>query len=185
MKSMTTRNVAVAPSQWLQQFVEEIVHRFLLPLALGVGLLQGCAVGPDYAKPELQTPDRWHQELSKGLAGGQADIRIWWVVLEDRVLESLIDRASAGNLDLKEAIARVREARARRGIASGELWPSVGSAGSYQRARGSENGLSPPPSESSLPERAASRRRNASSVRSSARGSGPRSAVTRSGRSTR
>lgn len=153
---MATRNVAFASGQRLRQVAEECAHRLLLSMPLGIGLLAGCAVGPDYVKPEVQSPDQWHQELTKGLAGGEADLRTWWTVLEDPTLEFLIDKASAGNLTLKESIARIREARARRGIASGELWPSVAGAGSYQRARPSENGLSPPPPESSLPERAAS-----------------------------
>ena len=42
----------------------------------------------------------------------------WWTTLNDPELSGLIERAVAGNLDLKKAWAKVREARARRGIAA-------------------------------------------------------------------
>ena len=86
-ESMRMRNDVEASSDRSRQFTGDTVNRLLLPAALGIGLLQGCAVGPDYSKPEVQTPDRWHQELTKGLASGEADLRTWWIVLDDPVLE--------------------------------------------------------------------------------------------------
>jgi NodT family efflux transporter outer membrane factor (OMF) lipoprotein len=58
------------------------------------------------------------------------------------VLNSLIERAVLTNLDLRLATARIREARALRGIVASDLWPTINTAGSYLRFRGSENTLS-------------------------------------------
>ena len=49
----------------------------------------------------------------------------WWTTLSDPQLSRLIERAVTGNLDLKKARARVREARARRGIAEAGLFPTA------------------------------------------------------------
>ena len=98
----------------------------------------GCAVGPNYAPPEPEVPDRWHQELARGLAEGQAPLQTWWTTLDDPMLDSLVERSIAGNLDLKQSVARVDEARARRGIARGEWFPTLGSLSSYSREKISE-----------------------------------------------
>jgi len=103
-----------------------------LLLALCAGLL-GCAVGPDYLQPEVDTPDVWHQQLIDGLASGDGNLETWWTVLGDPVLIGLIDTAGRGNQDLRQAVARVEEARARRGIAAGEWFPDVDGAAGYAR----------------------------------------------------
>ncbi len=105
----------------------------------------GCTVGPDYKQPDVLMPDAWHQELTRGLDAGEANLQTWWTSLQDPVLDGLIERAAAGNLDLKEAFGRVQEARARRGIATGEWFPDLDAIGSAQRNRISEDFLPPTP----------------------------------------
>jgi outer membrane protein TolC len=63
----------------------------------------------------------------------------WWKTLNDPELSSLIDHAVLGNLDLKTAIARVREARARRGIAKADLFPTADATGSASWSRINRN----------------------------------------------
>lgn len=75
-------------------------------------------------------PDAWHLELSRGFDEGRADLRIWWTTLDDPILDGLIERAGAGNVDLRVALGRVLEARAARGVARGEWFPAVSSQGS-------------------------------------------------------
>ncbi len=115
------------------------IHKSLLPGALALGLLQGCVtlvtVGPDYTPPETEVPDAWHQAATEGLAEGEANLQTWWGTLNDPVLIGLIERAGQGNLDLKEAVARIREARARLGIASGEQFPDIDGQGLFERSR--------------------------------------------------
>lgn len=63
--------------------------------------------------------------------------------LDDPVLERLVERAIAANLDLRIATAKVREARAVRGITAGEQVAGLNASGSYQRFCESESGLLP------------------------------------------
>ena len=92
-------------------------------------------VGPDYQPPETRVPDAWQYELTRGLYEGEADLRTWWTVLDDPMLDSLIERAAAGNLDLKEAVARLAQARAQLGIAAGEQLPTVDGIGQAETSR--------------------------------------------------
>jgi len=104
-------------------------------------LLPGCAVGPDYRAPSPELPEGWHEGAAKGIGEGEANVQEWWRVFQDDALSSLIRRAAEGNLDLRLAVLRIREARALRGIAAGELLPSLAGQGAWQRSRASANGL--------------------------------------------
>jgi len=111
-----------------------------------VVLLAGCAVGPDYSPPQPNVAVDW-SSIEAGQASiatsRSADLASWWQSFKDPALDGLIDRALVGSLDLKAAAARVREARAQRGIAQGALLPEVGASGGYDRVRLSENGPLP------------------------------------------
>jgi NodT family efflux transporter outer membrane factor (OMF) lipoprotein len=101
-------------------------------------VIGGCAVGPDYQEPAIDTPDAWHQELVRGLSAGDAGLDTWWTVLGDPALVGLIERAGQGSLELRLAFERIAEAMARRGIAVGEWFPSVDSDTFYERGQISE-----------------------------------------------
>ncbi len=105
----------------------------------------GCKVGPDYVRPDLATPDAWHQELDGGLFQGTASLARWWTVLNDPVLDGLVARASTGNLDLQITLARIKEARGGLRIAGGELFPDLDATGTAERFRASEEGPFPTP----------------------------------------
>ncbi len=120
------------------------LQKLLMLSVLGMVFFPGCiTVGPDYVPPEQAMPDAWHQELVKDLAEGETHLKTWWKSLNDPILDSLILRASAGNLDLQEAAARVVEAEALRGISVGERFPDINGFGDAQRLRTSED-FSPP-----------------------------------------
>jgi NodT family efflux transporter outer membrane factor (OMF) lipoprotein len=106
-------------------------------------ILAGCAaVGPDYVAPESKAPTAWHTELGQGLSAESMDPRQladWWKILDDPVLTGLIEQAVNSNLDLKHALAKVREARARRGIIQAGQFPIVDASGSASRSKSSEN----------------------------------------------
>src|SRR5262249_16168746 len=109
-----------------------------LAVALLVGV-QGCAVGPDYRTPALTMPDACGQRGQRGVTSTTPDLQGWWRQFRDPVLDMLIDRAIARNLDLRVAIANVREARAFRGVAGADQFPSVNASGLYSRVRDSQN----------------------------------------------
>jgi NodT family efflux transporter outer membrane factor (OMF) lipoprotein len=101
--------------------------------ALSMLALTGCTVGPDYVPPNTATPAAWHTQLDGGLACEEINpqaLASWWAALDDPGLTHLMERAVAGNLDLKNARARIREARARRGVARGALFPTLDATGS-------------------------------------------------------
>jgi len=113
--------------------------RALLPGLLLV--LAGCAsVGPNYTLPELTLPDAWHAAAVEGLDTGEANLQTWWTGLGDPVLEDLIRRAETANLDLRLAVARIREARARLGVASGQKVPVIDVSGSVSGSQQSDEG---------------------------------------------
>lgn len=108
-------------------------------------LLGGCpAVGPDYVKPDTGPPSAWYNELQDGLTDTAIDPRIlaqWWSTLDDPALSGLMERAVSGNLDLKNASARVREARALRNVRRAAFFPAIDAAGSVYEYQNSENGI--------------------------------------------
>lgn len=112
--------------------------RFSLTAAVSLLVFAGCKVGPDYKSPESEMPDAWHQELTKGLAQGEPDFQTWWTLLDDPALNDLIQLAAQGNLDLETAFARIVQARAALGIASGERYPLIEGGGTAERFRSSK-----------------------------------------------
>lgn len=118
----------------------------IAPAAL-LTALSGCTVGPDYKAPEKQLTDSFtalDQANAAGLTttpvtGDTGDLKRWWSVFGDPKLDSLVEKAIGQNLDLRIAAARVREARALRGIAASDLFPTVDASGAASRSRGSEN----------------------------------------------
>jgi len=108
-----------------------------IPLLFAVCIFSGCVtVGPDYSPPNMQVPEVWQNEISEGINGTQSDqgdLARWWTNFNDPVLTGLIERAVTGNLNLKQALNSVRQARIQRGIADADRFPSVNSSGSAGR----------------------------------------------------
>ena len=110
---------------------------------LAVALLAGCAVGPDFRAPQ---PELTGLQLRPKSGHAQQALssdpvpRDWWRLLHDPVLDSLIDRAWQGNLDVQTAAVRVQQSRARSGIVMSSLFPHIGLDASLTRQALSENG---------------------------------------------
>ena len=115
----------------------------LLPVMLTVLVFGGCAkVGTDYVQPDVRVYKDWHTPLKGNASAEEANphmLAVWWTTLNDPKLSRLIERAVAGNLDLKKARARIREARARRGVAKAGFFPTLDATGSANRSKGSED----------------------------------------------
>ena len=103
--------------------------------------LTGCIkVGPDYVKTDPMPPAAWQAPLNGGLATEQADpqaLAEWWTALKDPLLTRFIHQAITGNLDLKQARARLLQARARRNISGAGLFPSLDLSGTATKSRSS------------------------------------------------
>jgi len=106
-------------------------------------VLAGCAtVGPDYVAPDKPVSAAWHTQLKGGLTAEQMDTKAladWWTTLHDPLLSRLVERAVSGNLDLKSAQARIREARARRGVSRAGLFPTLDTSGSASWSQSSKD----------------------------------------------
>ncbi|NIP96018.1 MAG: TolC family protein, partial [Akkermansiaceae bacterium] len=102
--------------------------------ALALLLTAGCAsVGPDYHAPEPNMPERWNATSLEAINAGEADeeaLAAWWENLNDPVLTGLIHQALANNHDIRTALARVRESRARLGISEADRYPTLEATGS-------------------------------------------------------
>lgn len=109
-------------------------YRILVATAMAV-LIAGCAVGPDYRRPDVELPAAWQGAPAEGVKGVRDR---WWTLYADPVLERLVEEALASNLDLARAAARVDEARALLRIADAQFWPWVDAAAQADRSRSSE-----------------------------------------------
>ncbi len=114
-----------------------------LALALPLALLTACAsVGPDYyGPPPIDAGSGW--TLAPASDAGIADLGRWWSALGDPTLDRLMATALAQNLDLRQAAARIDEARALRDRVAGGASPTVAVGTSVNRRRQSENGPLP------------------------------------------
>ncbi|MES4612427.1 MAG: efflux transporter outer membrane subunit [Ewingella sp.] len=93
--------------------------------------LTGCSVGPDYQQPKPKTPAAYN-DMSRPQAKEGASIAlpsepnpVWWKAFKDPQLDSLIDRAIAGNISLQQAVLRIAGAREQVTQARGAWMPSV------------------------------------------------------------
>jgi len=118
----------------------------VLALLLASPLL-GCTVGPDFKRPEPPTPTAWSASAAP-MAPGQTsqvttatagDVAAWWISFHDPELTSLVVRAQAANLDAREAMLRIAEARAQRSVTAAEEWPSLSVNASAQDNRLSDS----------------------------------------------
>ena len=120
-----------------------LTKALLGPALLGLSLLAGCTVGPDFVKPGTRVPAAWAGPAPSGPASRPAtqpssaekDLAQWWTAFGDPTLTSLVTRAVESNLDLRLAEARIRQARAARGAAISGLGPTLNGTSNYTRGQ--------------------------------------------------
>lgn len=100
------------------------------------GLAAGCAVGPDYVKPEMPAPATFlgQTAVEQRSATTAADLSAWWTGFGDPQLTRFVQLALEQNLDFAQAFARVTQARAGLGAANAALLPSGNVTGQAARA---------------------------------------------------
>jgi multidrug efflux system outer membrane protein len=120
----------------------------LIPLLLSM-LAGACSVGPNFTPPDAKAPDNWH-DLQR-VQNPPDDMRFphasvpslvdtnadpdprWWRQFDDATLDSLIDRAAAGNLDLQSAVLRIAAAREQAVVSGAQGLPQLSANASYKR----------------------------------------------------
>ena len=121
--------------------VSERIMRILRPwislsLAsiLTFSLVGGCAVGPNYHRPTVQTPSAYRDLSDNPQAQAQAasfaDLP-WWQVFQDPQLQDLIRTALKQNYDLQIATERINASRAQLAVTRSSLFPQVQGEGNF------------------------------------------------------
>lgn len=100
--------------------------------AAAIVTLSGCAVGPNYRRPETPVDTHFANAGQPGFAEAAA-IEQYWTRFADPSLSGLIEDALAHNKDLGVAEANLRAARAERRLAGFDLYPTVTVSGGYSR----------------------------------------------------
>lgn len=108
-----------------------MIAKSLLSLSVGL-MLVACEVGPDYQKPDPVLTQNWisaHEQTdSKAMIDQE-----WWKNFNDPVLNQLIEKATAQNLDLKIAEARIAQSRASAASTQATLLPTGNLKGTAMR----------------------------------------------------
>lgn len=111
--------------------------------AIGIALLTGCTVGPNFTSPSAALTtmsvearnDYAHQySVTNDDVSAQ-----WWSLFNDPILSSLEARARSANLGLKMMASRVEQSRANLGITNADYLPKISASGSYIREDISDN----------------------------------------------
>jgi NodT family efflux transporter outer membrane factor (OMF) lipoprotein len=116
-------------------------------VALLLAPLADCTVGPNFKPPIPDVPTAWSPSASPATSGQPSQVTAapadhaaaWWTSFNDPELTSLIARAADANLDAKEAVLRISEARAQRDVSASAHWPSLSVNSSAQINRLSES----------------------------------------------
>ncbi len=124
-------------------------------------LLAACAVGPDYVRPELGTPDRYvarPQPVEPLGAPSESDVsevkpqqlteskdipERWWELFHSEPLNAWVKDSLAHNPSVEAAQAALRAANENTLAAEGAFWPSVALEYSPTRARVAQTLASP------------------------------------------
>src|SRR5271155_6028664 len=105
-----------------------------LASALTFSLVGGCAVGPNYHRPAVQTPSAYRDLSDNPQAQAQAasfaDLP-WWQVFQDPQLQDLIRTALKQNYDMQLATERINAERAQLAITRSYLFPQVQGSGNF------------------------------------------------------
>jgi NodT family efflux transporter outer membrane factor (OMF) lipoprotein len=106
-------------------------------------LLAGCAVGPDYVRPDVKMPASWHvPEGWKVAEAKDAEIPAdWWKLFDDPVLADLESRVAQSNQTLAQKEAALRQARALVQSAQAGLFPTLNANASSTRNKSSAGAI--------------------------------------------
>jgi multidrug efflux system outer membrane protein len=112
-------------------------------------LLAGCAVGPDYKRPAVDSPASFRTAASDTNSPSGAtsfgDLG-WWETFKDPQLIAYLTEALTNSWDIKIAAARVLQAEAVAHITRSQFFPTVNAGADLVTSRASEKGPTPIPS---------------------------------------
>lgn len=108
---------------------------------LGLALLGGCSMAPDYQPPQIAAPQAYKEMAgwTEATPMDTAPRGPWWEAFGDPVLNDLEARAEAASPTLAAALARYDQARAVARVEGSDLIPTVSVGGDAARQRVSGN----------------------------------------------
>ena len=98
-----------------------------------LAILAGCAVGPDYKKPAVNEPAQFR--FTENQTTNSFANLPWWEVFQDPMLQKLIRTALTNSYDLKQAAARVEQARWQISVANSSFFPQINYSGDIGRGK--------------------------------------------------
>lgn len=109
----------------------------LIALAGLAAALAGCAVGPDYVKPDTKVATGFAGAYGGPYSGEDAQAQ-FWTQFQDPTLDQLLADALTANHDLRIALGHLVEARALHRQSQFDLAPTVTATGGYTKQRYSQ-----------------------------------------------
>ena len=118
--------------------------RPMIAAILACVAMAGCTVGPNFERPQSATPDVFDRTQAAQSPSKAVEAQFgpdWWTLFNDPILNDLEKRLADQNLSVAAASARLLQSRAERRVVGAAEYPTLGGAASYNRERGSENGI--------------------------------------------
>src|SRR5471030_2696851 len=106
--------------------------------------LAGCLLGPNFERPQSDTPDVFNRTQTAQASSKAVESEFnseWWTLFNDPTLDSLEQQLTDANLDVAAASARLRQSRAEQRIAGAAEYPTLDGNASYDRERGIPTGI--------------------------------------------
>jgi multidrug efflux system outer membrane protein len=97
-------------------------------LLLIIVFITGCAVGPDFTKPEVESPEAYKYDQSLQVDSAYTDSLInlkWWTLFGDPILDTIVEIALEENKDILIAASRMEQARATLGFVKADALPRL------------------------------------------------------------
>ena len=97
-----------------------------LTIILSCAVISGCAIGPNYKKPNIDMPANYRSNLidRNGSSLSIGDQK-WWDVFQDKKLQDLIHTALVQNYDLHIAADHILEAQDQLSITNSYQLPTL------------------------------------------------------------
>lgn len=91
--------------------------------ALGAVMLGGCAVGPDYVRPEVEVPASFKEQWKPAEPQAEQPRGPWWQLFNDALLSDLMAQVEVSNQNVRAVEAQYRQARALTQQARADYFP--------------------------------------------------------------
>ncbi len=108
------------------RYLTSIIHHFFIIVI--IILLTGCALGPNFKKPQVETSAEYRNIDSLIIDTSRVDTLVnlkWWELFREPVLDSLVKYALENNKNLLIAASRIEEARALYGFTKADIYPRL------------------------------------------------------------